>query len=110
MMTGSDDMEVVHLTDGSTAPWVSTIVTVVAIAHAGMVLVMAIGQVCKVNKRGIFTISAFLLCLVITGVPLVLEADRIKEAACGFFDYSIPTISNWTACSVITTRAGRNTR
>jgi hypothetical protein len=83
----------------------STIVTVVAVAHAGMVLVMAIGQVCKVNKRGIFTISAFLLCLVITGVPLVLEADRIKEAACGLFDYSMPTMSNWTACSVITTRA-----
>jgi hypothetical protein len=83
----------------------STIVTVVAVAHAGIVLVMAIGQVCKVNKRGVFTISVFLLCLVVAGIPMVLEADRITEAACGYFDYSMSTMSSWTACSVITSRA-----
>jgi hypothetical protein len=105
MLTGSDDMGSVHLTDGSTAQWISTVVTVVALAHAGIVLVMAIGQVCKVNKRGIFTISVFIMYIVMAGIPPVLEADRMAVAACGYLDYSMPTISSWTACSVITPRA-----
>ena len=78
---------------------------IVLTVQSVILLVLAFGQACRVNKRGAGVFGAAVFCAMVAAVPISEDSEAVKGVLCQAMEAYLPMLSPFVECHVLNVKS-----